>query len=127
LYGLTIGTRTAVIFSPHDLTCGWDGFVAPPTNPRCPQAPRGPAMLAADAIKLGVNIVGYIAAMRQVAETEAVTRQYQAPRQRVRQQMALARLRYQGEWHPDPNSVTQWLRPLATESSLAVDFEVKPV
>jgi hypothetical protein len=127
LLGMNLGTRTAILFSPHDLSCGWDEFIAPNSSARVPKAPRGKAMIPGDAVRFGVNLVGYVAALRQVAEVEAVTRQVQAPRQRGRQQFTFAQLRHQGDWNPDPNSSTQLLRHLAAESSLAIDLDLKPV
>jgi hypothetical protein len=127
LLGMNLGTRTAVIFSPYDMSCGWDEFIAPSSKERAAQAPRSKAMIPGDAIRVGVNIVGYVAALRQVAEVESVTKQVQAPRTRGRQQFVFAQLRHQGDWNPDPNSTYQLLRHLALESSLAVDFDLKYV
>jgi hypothetical protein len=104
LLGMNLGTRTAILFSPYDMSCGWDQFIAPPSSQRAAQAPRSRAMLPGDAMRLGINLVGYVAALRQVAETEAVTHQVQGPRVRGRQQFTLAQLRHQGDWNPDPNS-----------------------
>ncbi|NQU10264.1 DUF4159 domain-containing protein [bacterium] len=127
LLGMNIGTRTAVILSPYDLTCGWDGFYAPASSEKVADAPRTKALVPGDAIRLGINIVSYVAALRHVAEVEAVTREFQAPADRFRQQFTVALLRHNGDWNPDPNSVYQWLRHLANESSLAVGFALKQV
>jgi hypothetical protein len=127
LLGMNLGTRTGILFSPCDLSCGWDQFIAPPSSQRVPAAPRGKAMIPGDALRMGVNLVGYVAALRQVAETEAVTRQIQAPKVRGRQQFTFAQVRHQGDWNPDPNSSYQLLRELASDSSLAVNFDLKYV
>lgn len=71
--------------------------------------------------------MAYIAALRQVADVEAVTREIVAPAERPRQEFVLAQLRHHGDWNPDPNSTYQWLRHLASESSLAVAFDLKQV
>lgn len=127
LLGMNIGTRTAVLFSPHDMSCGWDEFFAPSSSKRVPNAPRDKAVLPGDAIRLGLNIVSYVAALRNVAEVESVTRQVKAPSVRARQMFSVAQLRHQGDWNPDPNSGYQWLRHLAISSSLAVGFDLKYV
>src|SRR5439155_4816277 len=62
-----------------------------------------------------------------VAETQAVTRLIDDKTDRPRQQFVLAQLRHQGDWDPDPNSTVQMLRCLASESSLAVAFDLKSV
>jgi hypothetical protein len=127
IIGMNLGTRTAILFSPADLSCGWDEFWAPTPKERVPGAPRGRAMIPGDAIRFGVNLVGYVAALRQVAEVESVTHELQGPKARGRQQLTLAQLRHQGDWNPDPNSSYQWLRELAGDSSLAINFDLKYV
>ena len=127
LLGMNIGTRTAVIFSPHDLSCGWDEFVAPSSKLRVPDAPRNKALIPGDAIRFGLNIISYAAAMREVATVESVTREIIAPTHRLRQTFVLAQLRHQGDWNPDPNSTNQWLRHISQDTSLSVGFELRYV
>jgi hypothetical protein len=117
LLGLNIGCRTAVILTPYDMSCGWDGHTHP----------RGKRLEILDAQQLGINIVSYVAATRQLGETQAVTRAIEAPVSRPREQIAFAQLRHNGDWNPDPNSVYQWMRHVALDSSLAVDFRPKTV
>jgi hypothetical protein len=117
LYGLNLGCRAAVLFSPWDLSCGWDEHTHE----------HGSRLLPGDSIRLGINLVSYIAALRQVAEVQAVTRQVADPGQRKRQRFVLAQLRHQGDWDPDPNSTVQLLRTVASLSSLAVAFDQKAV
>jgi hypothetical protein len=106
-----------VILSPHDLSCGWDEHTHS----------RGSRLLPGDAIRLGINLISYVAALRQLAEAQAVTREVANADDRKRQQFVLAQLRHQGDWNPDPNSSYQMLRHLAAESSLAVSFDLKHV
>ena len=127
LLGMNIGTRTAVILTPFDMTCGWDEFYAPDSSLKVADAPRTQALVPGDAIRLGLNVVAYVAALRQVADVEAVTREIQAPATRPRQEFVVAQLRHHGDWNPDPNSMYQWLRHLSNESSLAVCFDLKQV
>jgi hypothetical protein len=117
LLGMNIGCRTAVILTPYDLSCGWDEHTHP----------RGARVLPADAIRLGINLVSYVAAERQLGEAQAVTREIQAPTVRPRQKFTFAQLRHQGDWNPDPNSVYQWLRQVSSDSSLSVGFDLKHV
>ena len=115
--GMNLGCRAAVILTPWDMSCGWDNHTHE----------HGARLLPGDAIRLGINLVSYIAALRQVAEVQAVTREISASGERRRQQFVLAQLRHHGDWNPDPNSSVQWLRYLAGASSLAVNFDLKPV
>jgi hypothetical protein len=117
LLGVNIGCRTAVLLTPYDMSCGWDGHTHP----------RGHRLDILDAQQLGINLVSYVAAVRQLGETQAVTREIQAPVTRPREQFVFAQLRHQGDWNPDPNSIYQWLRHVAIDSSLAVGFDLKYV
>jgi hypothetical protein len=117
LWGMSIGCRTAVILTPWDVSCGWDGHTHE----------HGARLHPRDAQQLGVNIVAYVAAERQLGESQAFTRELQAPLARPRDQLPFAQLRHQGDWNPDPNSVYQWLRHVAADSTLAVNFDLKYV
>jgi hypothetical protein len=117
LQGMNIGCRTAVILTPWDMSCGWDEHTHE----------HGRRLLPADAIRLGINMVSYVAAERQLGEVQAITREIKAPVTRLRQQFTFAQLRHQGDWNPDPNSIYQLLRHVAIDSSLAVGFDLKYV
>lgn len=117
ILGMNIGCRTAVMLTPWDMSCGWDGHTHP----------HGKRLIPGDAIRLGINMVSYVAALRQVGEVQAVTREITAPVSRPRGKFTLAQLRHQGDWSTDPNSVYQWLRHVASDSSLAVSFDLKIV
>ncbi len=114
-YGMMLGCRTAVLLSPFDLSCGWDKH----------EHPHGARLAPDDAIRVGINLIAYVAALRSLAETQAVTREISATADRPRHLFTLAQLRHHGEWNPDPNSSYQLLRHLANESSLAVSFDLK--
>jgi hypothetical protein len=117
MFGVNVGTRTAVLFSPWDLSCGWDEHTHE----------HGRRLLPGDAIRMGINLVSYIAALRQEAEAQSVTREIADKSDRPRQQFVLAQLEHDGDWNPDPNSTVQMLRQLAGVSSLAVAFERKSI
>ncbi len=117
LYGMNLGCRAAVLFSPWDLSCGWDEHTHE----------HGSRLLPGDAIRMGINLVSYIAALRQVAEVQSVTREIAGKGERRRQRFVLAQLKHHGDWNPDPNSTIQFLRQVASVSSLAVGFEHKAV
>jgi hypothetical protein len=117
LYGMNLGCRAAVLFSPWDLSCGWDEHTHE----------HGNRLLPGDAIRMGINLVSYIAALRQVAEVQSVTREVAGKEERRRQRFVLAQVKHHGDWDPDPNSTVQLLRQIAGVSSIAVGFEHKAV
>jgi hypothetical protein len=117
MLGLNIGCRTAVVLTPCDMSCGFDEH----------SHDRGSRLIPGDAIRLGINLVAYAAALRPLGEAQAVTREIRAPVDRPRGHLCFAQVRHQGDWNPDPNSVYQLLRHVALESSLSVEFDLKTV
>jgi hypothetical protein len=128
LLGLNIAARTAVIYSPYDMTCGWDEFFAP-AAPRSgnvkPAATQ--AVMPDDAIRLGVNIVSYVAADRRFAVAQADTREILGEQPEHRAAVTIGHLRHQGDWNADPNSLYQLIRLTHDRTSIPVDFAIKPV
>lgn len=127
LMGMNLAARTAVIFSPFDMTCGWDGFHAPPSTARVGHAPRSMAMMPRDAVRMGINIVAYSAAMRRFARAQATTRQIVGDQPPRRDAMPIGLLRHQGDWNADPNSLQQLMRLAAQQTSVPMAFEIRPV
>jgi hypothetical protein len=128
IMGMNIAARTAVILSPYDMTCGWDEFYAPPAPRRGDVKPKPTmAMMPNDAIRMGINIVSYVGAQRRFAKAQSVTRQIVGEQPQKRAAVALAQLRHQGDWNPDPNSLNQLVRLLSQQTSLPMDFSLRPV
>ena len=125
--GLNIAARTAVVLSPYDMTCGWDGFYAPPAEAKVPDASRTLAMMPADAIRMGINLVSYTAAQRRFARAQAETREIDAEQPQRRAELAIALLRHNGDWNPDPNSLYQLVRLAGQQTSIPISFDFKPV
>ena len=127
LEGLNLAARTAVIFSPYDLTCGWDGFFAPPAEARVPGASRTKAMVPHDAVRMGINIVAYVAAERRFGKAQAATRTIIGNQPRRRAALHIALVRHHGDWNADPNSLHQLIRLAAQRTSVPVEYELRPV
>ena len=127
LWGLNIAARTAVIFSPYDMTCGWDEFYAPAPDEKVPGAPRTRAMMPADAIRMGINIVAYVSAQRPFAKAQATTREIEGQQPQQRAAIPLAVLRHQGDWNPDPSSLHQLVRFAEQDTTIPLTFELRPV
>ena len=105
---MNLGCRTAVIFSPWDMSCGWDEHThehgsAPAARRRHPPGHQ-PRQLRRRPAAGGRGAGGD-------------ARDQPTRRTAPRQQFVLAQLRHQGDWNPDPNSTVQLLRHVASESS----------
>lgn len=127
LLGMNIAARTAVILSPYDMTCGWDEFYAPASSERVSTAARSKAMMPQDAIRMGINIVAYVSAQRRFAKAQAQTRTIAGEQEQKRAATPLALLRHQGDWNPDPNALNQLIRTAAQQTSIPMEFSIKPV
>jgi uncharacterized protein DUF4159 len=126
--GVNIAARTSVILSPYDMTCGWDEFYAPAAPRRGNAKPRPTmAMLPADAIRMGINLIAYVAAERNFAKVQAHTREIEGTQSQSRAALRLGLVRHQGDWNPDPNSIYQLIRLAALRTSVPVAYELKPV
>src|SRR5262249_26330261 len=78
-------------------------------------------------IRMGINIVAYVSAQRRFAKVQSVTRQIVGEQPQKRAAVTLAQLRHQGDWNPDPNALNQLIRLAAQQTSMPVEFELKPV
>ncbi len=66
LEGIDFGCRTGVIFSPCDLTCGWDGH----------EHPRGLRVVIDQARQIGANLMTYMLGSYQFGRFLSTTKVY---------------------------------------------------
>jgi len=126
--GLNLAARTAVLLSPYDMTCGWDEFYAPPAPRRGDAKPQATlAMIPADAIRMGINLVAYVSAERNFATAQSHTRKIEGTQPQRRAALRLGLLRHHGDWNPDPNSLYQLIRLTALKTSVPVAYDLKAV
>jgi len=89
LEGIDFGCRTAVFFSPYDLSCGWDYHAHP----------HGERVAVQDAVKLGVNMLTYALVNRHQGEVLSQTRAYTDTDDQSRGKVVLAQVKYDGDWN----------------------------
>ena len=128
MLGVSIAARTAIILSPYDMTCGWDGFYAPAQPRRGSTKPSvTKAMMPQDALRMGINMVAYVSAERSFARSQADTRAVEGAQPQARAALSLGLLRHQGDWNPDPNSIYQLIRLAGLRTSVPVAYELRAV
>ena len=66
LEGINFGCRAGVLFSPRDLTCGWDGH----------EHPRGLRVVIDEARQLGANMITYVLGTFQLGRFLSTTKVY---------------------------------------------------
>lgn len=113
LESIDFGCRSGVIFSPRDMTCGWDGH----------EHPRGTRIVIAQARQLGANLVTYILGTFQLGRFLSSTKVYYEATAPSRDDFVFAQLIHQGDWDPDPSAVHNLLKYARDNSTLEVKFK----
>lgn len=113
LRAITLGTRAAVIVSYEDLACGWNKW----NNPAVKR------VAASDSNRLGLNLITYITAENRFAKFLSRTQEVAGPTVRPREQLVFAQLIHDGNWNPNPSAVPLFLKELASNTSIAVQFD----
>jgi len=113
LESIDFGCRSGVIFSPRDMTCGWDGH----------EHPRGTRVVIDQARQLGANLVTYILGSFQLGRFLSSTKVYYEATAPSRDDFVFAQLRHEGDWDPDPSAVHNLLKYARDNSTLEVKFK----
>jgi hypothetical protein len=112
LEGIDFGCRTGVVFSPCDLTCGWDGH----------EHPRGTRVVIDEARQVGANIVTYLLGTFQLGRFLSTTKVYHEAAAPTRDDFVFAQLMHEGDWDPDPSGAYNLLKFARDHSTLEVKF-----
>ena len=111
--GISLGCRLGVIYSPADLTCGWDGH----------DHPRGLRVVIDQARQLGANYVTYLLGNFQLARFLSSTKVYHEAAAPSRDDFVMAQIVHEGDWDPDPSAIHNLLRYARDNSTLEVKFK----
>jgi uncharacterized protein DUF4159 len=112
---VNIGTRAAVIFSPIDLSCGWNAQDHPIEG--------GILYDQNDALKLGSNIITYALAEYQYGRFFSHAKVYRQASDKTRDQLVLAQLVHNGDWDATPHGLPNLLKLIDTSTTLHVQFK----
>jgi hypothetical protein len=113
LYGLDLGCRTAFIFSPYDLSCGWEGH----------QHDGKLSVAVSDAQKLGVNMVAYCLAYHALGMFLAKDKVYYEESEGGRTDFVFAQLKHGGQWDTNPSAAANLLKALKASGGTNVKFK----
>lgn len=116
---INLGTRAAVIFSPIDLSCGWNAD----TNP----IEGGVLYDQSDALKLGANIVTYCLAEYQYGRFFAHQKIYHQSTEATRDQLVIGQIVHNGDWDATPHGLPNLLKNVDQNTTLSVQFKRVPV
>ncbi len=116
---INIGTRAAVIFSPIDLSCGWNADANPIMG--------GVLYDQQDALKLGGNIVTYCLAEYQYGRFFANQKIYHQATDATRDQLVLGQVIHNGDWDATPHGLPNLLKTIDQSTTMRVQFKRVPV
>lgn len=112
---INIGTRAAVIFSPIDLSCGWNADANPIEG--------GVLYAQDDALRLGSNIMTYCLAEYQYGRFFNHQKVYHQATDATRDQLVLGQIVHNGDWDPTPHGVPNLLKQIDQSTTLHVQFK----
>ena len=116
LEGINIGCRTAILFSPADLSCGWDHHTHP----------KGVRVMPKDATRLGVNMITYMLAyyrLGRITNTPVIFRETSGMPSQIR----VGQVVHGGDWDPSPTGVQLMLKKVSEATSGLVSYRRRPV
>ena len=109
LWGIDVGCRTSVLFSPSDLSCLWEQKTLGPQSDR--------------ALRLGVNVAAFAMGRRALQDRleVVITPEVSAPAAPPPgDALRLAQVAYRGDWRPDPDALKHFAAFLRTDVGLNV-------
>lgn len=108
--GLTLGCKTAVIFSPDNLSCGWDGHM------------HGEAvdyeMHYEDALKFGVNLCAYALGYRELGAELPKAPDLASLKPYKGNETALSLVKWKGNYEPNPFGYYHFIRHIREKTSV---------
>jgi len=117
LEGIDIGCRTGVVFSPIDLSCGWDMH----------QHKTARAVQSEYALKLGANMIAYATATKAMGTSLAESRVYVDKEKARADKFRIGQVIHGGQWNPDPAGLSTLLDTVSSTTSLKVSFATQPL
>ncbi len=115
LMGMNIGCRAAIIYSPIDISWGWDANAKP--------IPGGILYDQTDSLKLGSNMLTYVLANYEYARAFEINKIYHQADAATRDQLVVAQVMHAGDWDPTPHGLPNLLKFIDTNSTLNVQFK----
>ncbi len=117
LYGVDLGCRTAILFSPYDMCCGWDNHAME----------GAPAVSIADSQAIGLNMAAYSLAYAKLGLFLSKSKIYYEKDQKARGDLVIGQVMYAGNWDPAPSALANLLKRIIQTSNVKVQFTREPV
>ena len=111
--GISLGCRAAVVMTPYDMSCGWDGH----------DHDKGTRVKIADAKQLGANMTTYYLANYQLGRFLSTEKVYFEEDQATRDELVFGQVMHDGDWDPDLSAVMNLLKHVGKNSTMEVQFK----
>lgn len=114
LFGIDVGCRTAVFYSPQDLSCQWE------------YAHEEDSLMA---LRLGANIVAYATGPEDLHDKLEERKTYEnIPEDEIRRNyLQIAKIRHNGDWNPAPLAVRNLMLSLREIAKIDVVAQERPI
>lgn len=114
LKGIEIDCRLGVIFSPHDMSCGWDMH----TN----ELEGGSWIESEHALRLGANIISYATATRDMSASLAESKAFVDESSTTTDRFRVGQLIHEGDWQPNTVGLQNLLDRVGEKTALQISF-----
>ena len=123
LWGVDVGCRTSIMYSPDDLSCLWDKW----TSFDVPGRPKELLSMITKATHVGVNVVAYVTG-REILDK--ITQQEQVltgsePERIERDLLEIKKIRYTGDWDAAPQALRNLLLALGRTAGMPVATQAR--
>ncbi|HLJ11867.1 MAG TPA: DUF4159 domain-containing protein, partial [Planctomycetaceae bacterium] len=118
LWGVDVGCRTSIMYSPNDLSCLWDKW----TSFQIPGRSQELLTMIDKATRVGVNVVAYVTGreiLNKFEQQEQVLASA-ATDKIERDLLQISKLRYAGDWDAAPQALKNLLTALNRTAGMAV-------
>ncbi|QNN23232.1 DUF4159 domain-containing protein [Planctomycetales bacterium ZRK34] len=119
IMGVEVNCRMAIVFSPNDLSCGWDMHTH--------EKAGGTWIESDDALKIGANLMAYATATRDMSTSLADAKAYVDATTTRSDKFVVGQMVHKGDWNPDPVGLRNLLDYVSTNTALKISFENEPV
>ncbi|MCE9589713.1 MAG: DUF4159 domain-containing protein [Planctomycetes bacterium] len=117
--GVEVGCRMLMVFSPHDLSCGWDMHT---------HLIQGNTYIESeDGLKIGANYIAYATATRDLSVGLTQAKAYTDAEKTRADKFRVGQIVHDGDWNPDPVGLQNLLDTVGQTTSIKLSFATEPV
>jgi hypothetical protein len=118
LEGVEISCRMAVVFSPYDMSCGWDIHS---------HSSNGMWIKSDQSLKIGANIMAYATATRDMGMSAADAKAYKDIDNTRVNKFRIGQIVHDGCWNPDSVGLRNLLDTVAQKTSIQITYSTDPI